>query len=365
VDTRHIFPVKRPEGRTNCRLGRALLALCLVATLAACSVGPGATQSEPVTVHFGYFPNLTHAQALIGVANGAFQQALGPDVKLEPTVFNAGPSEIEAMFAGKLDIGYIGPNPAVNGYVKSNGDALRIIAGATSGGAVLVVRADAGIHSAADFEGKRIASPQLANTQDVSLRHWLLANGHQLSETGGKTSVLPTNNPDILTLFRKKELDAAWVPEPWGAQLQVDAGAQLFLDERDLWPGGQFATTELIVSRKFLSDHPDIVEKFVTAHVELTQWIIQHPDDAKTIANKEIQRLSGVALSQAVLDLAWSRLNVTYDPLQASVFTSSDWAFADGFLGDQKPDLGHLFDLSVLNEVLKAKNLPAIAQVQP
>jgi NitT/TauT family transport system substrate-binding protein len=277
-------------------------------------------------------------------------------------VFNAGPSAIEAMFAGELDLAYIGPNPAINGYVKSKGEALRIVAGATSGGAVLVVRPDAGIHSPADFAGKRIASPQLGNTQDVALRHWLMANGHRLTDAGGTTAVLPTLNPDILTLFLKKEVDAAWVPEPWGTRLVVEAGGQIFLDERELWPDGQFVTAHLIVSQKFLARQHDLVKRWVATHVELTGWINQHPDEAKRILNHEIERLTGKALPQAVLDQAWSRLSVTYDPIQSSLFTSADWAFDLGFLGDQRPDLGGIYDLTILNEVLEEKGLPVIEE---
>jgi NitT/TauT family transport system substrate-binding protein len=330
--------------------------------LVACSASPRGAPGGPLTVRVGYFPNITHAQGLIGVANGAFQKALGQDVRLDVKVFNAGPSAIEAMFAGELDLAYIGPNPAINGYVKSKGEALRIVAGATSGGAVLVVRPDAGIHSPADFAGKRIASPQLGNTQDVALRHWLMANGHRLTDAGGTTAVLPTLNPDILTLFLKKEVDAAWVPEPWGTRLVVEAGGQIFLDERELWPDGQFVTAHLIVSQKFLARQRDLVKRWVATHVELTGWINQHPDEAKRILNHEIERLTGKALPQAVLDQAWSRLSVTYDPIQSSLFTSADWAFDLGFLGDQRPDLGGIYDLTILNEVLEEKGLPVIEE---
>jgi NitT/TauT family transport system substrate-binding protein len=238
--------------------------------LVACSTTETA---QPLTVRIAYFPNLTHAQAVIGFADGTFARALGDQAKLDAKVFNAGPSVIEALFAGQIDLAYIGPNPAINGYVKSKGEALRIIAGATSGGAVLVVRSDAGINTIADFRGKKIASPQLGNTQDVALRAWLQKQGFKLKEQGGDTQVIPVANPDILTLFRKKEIDAAWVPEPWGARLVREADGKIFLDERDLWPNGKFVTAHVIVSTKFLKAHSDLVKKFLAAHVELTQRI--------------------------------------------------------------------------------------------
>ncbi len=200
----------------------SMIATLILVSAIGCS-SPSAS-GNAVTIRVGYFPNITHAQAVIGIADGTFARALGEAVKIDAKVFNAGPSEIEAMFAGQLDLAYIGPNPAINGYVKSKGAALRIVAGAMSGGAVLVVRGDAGINSAADFRGKKIASPQLGNTQDVALRAWLMKQGFKLIEQGGDTQVIPTANPDILTLFLKKEIDAAWVPEPWGARLVREAG---------------------------------------------------------------------------------------------------------------------------------------------
>jgi NitT/TauT family transport system substrate-binding protein len=311
-------------------------------------------------VRLGYFPNITHAQAVIGVADGTFARALGDNATIDAKVFNAGPSAIEAMFAGQLDITYIGPNPTINGYVKSKGEALRIIAGATSGGAVLVVRADAGINSPADFRGKKIATPQLGNTQDVAARAWLLKQGFKLKEQGGETQVIPIANPDILTLFQKKEIDAAWVPEPWGARLVHQANGKIFLDERELWQGGQFTTAHVIVSTKFLKARPDLVKKFLAAHVELTQRINADPTAAKQKLNAEIQRLTGAALPTAILDDAWSRQTITYDPIRASLIGSAEAAFKLGFLGDTMPNLDGIYDLALLNEVLKERGLATI-----
>ena len=342
-------------------MSRTVLPLFLLASLLAVGCSSQPTSAGPVTVRVGYFPNITHSQAVIGIADGTFARALGDRAKIDAKVFNAGPSVIEAMFAGQLDLSYIGPNPAINGYVRSKGTALRIIAGATSGGAVLVVRSDSGINSATDFRGKKIASPQLGNTQDVALRAWLMKQGFKLKEQGGDTQVIPTANPDILTLFRKKEVDAAWVPEPWGARLVREAGGRIFLDERDLWDNGQFTTACVIVSTKFLNEHPDLVRKWLEAHVELTQRINADPTLAKQKLNSEIERLTGQALPTGVLDDAWSRQTVTYDPIRASLIGSADAAFKLGFLGDTPPNLDNIYDLTLLNQVLKEKGL---AQVQ-
>ncbi len=335
--------------------------LALVLVLAACAPqSQGSGGSAGTVIRVGYFPNMTHSQALVGIANGTFQKALGPDVRIDPKVFNAGPSEIEAMFAGEIDLGYIGPNPAINGYVKSNGEALRVVAGATSGGAVLVVRPESNIASAADLAGKRLATPELGNTQDVAARFYVLANHLQVKEKGGSVTILPTKNADILTLFLKKELDAAWVPEPWGARLVREAGAKILLDERSLWPDGKFVTALVIVNTKFAAAHPDLVQKWLSAHVDLTQWIKANPEEAKKIANAEIKRLSSQGLDPAVLDDAWQRMDVTYDPISSSLFTSADNAFQLGYLGKDKPDLKGILDLGPLNQVLAEKKLAAV-----
>jgi NitT/TauT family transport system substrate-binding protein len=341
-------------------LGCMVGALIILPSVGCASQAPAPSARAPLTIRVGYFPNITHAQAMIGMADGTFQRALGDNATIDAKVFNAGPSAVEAMFAGQLDLSYIGPNPAINGYVKSKGAALRIIAGATSGGAVLVVRGDAGIKTAADFRGKKIASPQLGNTQDVALRAWLTKQGFKLTEQGGDTQVIPTANPDILTLFQKKEIDAAWVPEPWGARLVREAGARIFLDERDLWGDGQFTTACIIVSTAFLKDHPDVVKLWLAAHVELSQRINADPVAAKKKLNSETERLTGKALDAAVLDDAWSRQTVTYDPIRSSLVGSADAAFKLGFLGDTPPQLDNIYDLTLLNQVLKEKGLAAV-----
>ena len=340
---------------------RIVLVVSLVmASLTACASAPAAPAApEPVTIRVGYFPNITHSQALIGISRGDFQKALGSDVTIDAKTFNAGPSVIEALFAGQLDLSYIGPNPAINGYVQSKGEALRVVAGATSAGAAFIVRPEAGILSPQDLHGKKLASPQLGNTQDVALRAYLESNGLKPTDQGGDVEVIPTANPDILDLFRAGQIDGAWVPEPWASRLIVDAGGELFLDERELWPDGHFTTALIIVSTEFLAKHPDIVETWLRTHVELTTWELAHPDEAKTLSNAQIEQLTGKALSQAVLDEAWSRMAPTYDPLPATLLASADSAFQAGFL-KEKPQLKGIFDLAGLNRVLQSQGLEQI-----
>jgi NitT/TauT family transport system substrate-binding protein len=334
------------------------LLLVGVIVLAACQ--PAATPTPgPQVIRVGYFPNITHSQALLGLARGDFQQALGSEVTIKTTVFNAGPSVIEALFAGQIDLSYIGPNPAINGYVKSKGEALRIVAGATSAGAAFVVRPSANIRTSADLAGKRIASPQLGNTQDVALRNYILAQGLQTKEQGGTVEVIPTDNAQILDLFKQGQIDGAWVPEPWASRLIVEGEGQLFLDERDLWPSGDFVTAHIIVSTAFLKAHPDLVKAWLAAHVAITQWEMEHPADAQTQLNAEIEKLTGKKLKEAVISQAWTRLRPTWDPISSSLIQSADSAYAAGFL-NEKPDLGGIYDLALLNEVLKSKNLPEV-----
>jgi NitT/TauT family transport system substrate-binding protein len=316
--------------------------------------------SAQTVIRVGAFPNITHAQAMAGKANGWFEKAMGPNVKIQWISFNAGPSAIEALFSGALDMSYIGPNPTISGYVHSNGEALRVIAGAASGGVALIVRNDSGIQKPEDFHGKRVASPQLGNTQDVALRAWLKAHGLATTDKGGDVQVMPLANPDQLTLFLKKQLDAAWAPEPWATRLIREGNGRLFLDERDLWPRGQFVIANLIVSNKFLHEHPDVVKNWIRAHVELTDWIHGHIPESKQLINRQIQKETGKALSPEVLDEAFGRLEITYDPLRNSLLTSAHSAFDAGFLGKQMPDLSGIYDLSLLNQVLAEKGKKAI-----
>jgi sulfonate transport system substrate-binding protein len=333
---------------------RILIILLFILGLSISSWGQG------TVIRVGAFPNITHPQAMVGKANGWFEKALGSNAKIDWKSFNAGPSAIEALFSGAIDMTYIGPNPAITGYVRSQGEALRIVAGATSGGASLIVRNDSGIDKPEDFHGKKVASPQMGNTQDVALRAWLKAHGMKSADKGGDVQVVPLANPDQLTLFLKRELDAAWAPEPWATRLIREGNGRLFLDERDLWPQGQFVTAHLIVSTKFLREHPDLVKTWIRAHVELTEWISGHLPEAKKILNQQIQKETTKALSAGVLDDAFGRLQVTYDPLRNSLLTSARSAYDAGFLGRQMPDLSGMYDLSLLNQVLAEKGKKAI-----
>lgn len=333
----------------------------LLTTIALALAGCGQSSDSGNTVRLGYFPNLTHAAALVGVERGTFQQSLGPNVKLKPVIFNAGPAEITALFANQIDIGYIGPNPAITGYIQSHGQALRIIAGATSGGAAFIVRPGANIHSPADLSGKILATPQLGNTQDVALRHYLQQHGLQTADKGGTVQIVPTDNSTILAEFKQGKIDGAWVPEPYATRLVDEDGGQVFVDERTLWPDGKFVTTDVIVNTKFLNAHPDIVKKFLQAHVATVQYILSNPDEAQAIVNNELKSLTGKPLTTQELSQAWSNFSVTYDPLASTLQESANREYALGFLGTTKPDLSGINSLGTLNDVLSAEGLATVS----
>jgi NitT/TauT family transport system substrate-binding protein len=338
--------------------------LFLLALTASAGCGPrnhSDTDANGVTtVHLAFFPNVTHGVALVGTGQGLFAKALGSRVKIEEQVFTAGPSEIEAVFGDQVDIGYIGPGPAVNGFVKSQGKALRIVAGACSGGAALVVRSDAGVTEVKGLAGKRVGVPQTGGTQDISLRHALQQAHLASTDKGGNVDVLPNAPADTLTLFVKKELDAAWVPEPWASRLVKEGGGKILNDERDLWPDRKFATTVVIVRKRFLDAHPDIVQKFLAAHVEAAEFIKAHPDEAGRVIGDRIKALTGKALPADILQQALSRTDFTYDPLKETVLTFADWSKALGYSREDRSSLADLFDLKPLNTALAAGGKPAL-----
>jgi NitT/TauT family transport system substrate-binding protein len=358
------------------RLRRGLAAAAVVpALLAAAACGGGSTvgsaqssaagssssgqAAAPAELRLGYFANLTHAAALIGVQQNYFADALGSKTKLTTQVFNAGPDEVEALFGGGLDAAYIGPSPTINAYAQSQGDAIRIIAGASSAGAELVVKN--GINSASDLKGKTLASPQLGNTQDVALRTWLTSKGLKNSVTGGgDVTVTPTANSDIPGLFDSGKLDGAWVPEPYASTLVLSHGAHVLVDEKDIWPKGQFVTTQLIVRTDFLKQYPDAVADLVKAHVQAVEFAQKSPDDAKKAVNAALVTAGSKSLPDNVLQRAWSELSVTYDPISSTLNKEMQNGVTAGTL-TQKVDLSGIYDLRPLNSVLKAQKLPTVS----
>jgi NitT/TauT family transport system substrate-binding protein len=310
----------------------------------------GSSSGGSVTLHLGYFPNLTHATALVGVHEGIFAKALGPNVKLVTATFNAGPAEVQALFSGALDAAYLGPNSAINAFTQSQGAAIVVVSGATSGGAELVVKPT--ITTAAQLKGTKLATPQLGNTQDVALRYWLKSQGLKTdTQGGGDVSIEPEANATAVTAFETGAIAGGWEPEPYATEL-VQAGGHVLVDERTLWPGGRFATTVLAVRKQFLKEHPDVVKALIEGQVQANDFVNKNPAQAQSDAAAEIAAISGKAPAAKVISQAWGDMTFTDDPVAASFQTAADHAVA---VGIGKPvKLASLFDLTILNQVLSA-----------
>ena len=323
--------------------------------------------SRTRTLRIGYFPNLNHAQAVIGLQqDGDFQKTLNANssdtnkgVRIESYVFNAGPSAIEALFGGQIDVAYVGPNPAINGYLASSGQGLKIISGAASGGASFVVRNDSGINSVNDLGGKKFASPQLGNTQDVALRKYLVDKGYNTTDNGGNVTIVPVTPADILTLMLKKDIDGAWVPEPWATRLVKEANGRIFVDERELWPpDGKFVTANIIARTDYLNENPDIIEQLLQAHINKTIWINENKEQqAITAFNGALKKITGKTIPDDEIRDALTRLEFTSDPIKESLLKMADNAYELGYLGDgrSKLDLSTIFDLTILGDILDEK----------
>jgi NitT/TauT family transport system substrate-binding protein len=360
-----------PRGaRTATRVVLAVAAILALVAVTGCGSGSGEGSSatsvdpaalpttDPVAVRLGYFPNVTHAPALVGVQRDLFGAELaGLGATVETKTFNAGPEALESLLSGALDITYIGPNPAVNAYQKTDGDAVRIVAGSTSGGAKFVVAPD--ISTAEDLRGKTVASPQLGGTQDIALRHWLGQQGLDTDTTGGgDVSVKPQANADTLAAFRDGQIAGAWVPAPWDTRLVEEGGGKVLVDEATLWPDGQFTTTVILVRKAFLDEHPAAVNAILAAHLEALAAIEADPATSQADANAAIDAATGKPLSAELIAAAWQGLRFTPDPLPATVKRSAEDAVGLGLA--EPTDLGPLFDLTLLDALLATVGRPTV-----
>lgn len=331
---------------------RNLLALGLsavpLAGLAACSSGGS---DEKVKLRLGYLPNITHAVPLVGLGTGRFAKALGKSVTLTGTSFNAGPDEVTALLSGAIDIGYMGPNPTVNAWSQSKGEAVRIIAGAASGGASLVVSNK--IKSWADLKGASIATPQLGNTQDVSARYFMKQHGLSTNQHGGgDVHIKPMDNGTAVTSFKSGAIDGAWIPEPYATEIVQDGG-HVLVDERTLWPNGKFVVTDLVVRTDFLQAHPDVVNNLLAGQVDTVDYIQQQPAKAQQEVSAQIGKASGKPLAVSLVKQAWPKMAFTNDPLAATLAAGAKHAEQVGLL--DPVDLKGLYDLGPLNKILTSK----------
>jgi NitT/TauT family transport system substrate-binding protein len=308
----------------------------------AVSLVLAASASAETVLRVGHFPNITHAQGLVAHSlsrqgKGWFEERLGPGTKIEWFVYNAGPSAMEAVFAQSIDLTYVGPGPALNAYTKSNGEEVRLIAGAANGGAALVVQPDQNLKVAGDFRGKKIATPQLGNTQDISCRAWLIAGGLKITQLGGDAQVLPTQNPDQLQLFQQKKVDAVWTVEPWVSRLERESGGKIVVEEKDV------ATTVLVSSAKFLREQRELARKFAEAHAALTEWMVKNPDEAQKLIKAELLAETRSDMAPDLIAQSWKRITFTPDVPRASIESFMQNSLQTGFI-KTAPDLSKLFE---------------------
>jgi NitT/TauT family transport system substrate-binding protein len=334
------------------------LLLAAILALAACgssSKSPAADSTgsgDKVTLRLGYLPNVTHAPALIGLENGSFAKALGPNVDLETSNYNSGTDETTAILANALDAAFVGPNPAINAYQKSNGTLIRIVAGTASGGAFLVVKPS--ITSVGDLVGKKIATPSLGNTQDVALRAFLKSKGLETdTEGGGDVSIVPQDNSTTVTAFQTDAIDGAWVPEPYATKLKNEGG-KVLVDEATLWPGGRFVTTNLMVTTKFLADHPDVVTNLVKGLAGSIDLIKNNPTQAEELVSKRIGSDTGKELSVDLVKESFKSIKFTLDPIVSSLRKDAADAKSVGLIDSD--DLKNIYNLQVLNQLLSARH---------
>ena len=330
----------RQSAQEGAPLPRARTFAAIAVALGVVLTGSPASAKE--TLRVGHFPNVTHVQALVArqmerQGKSWFGDRLGKDVVIEWYSYNAGPSAMEAVFTKSIDLTYVGPSPALNAFVRSRGAEVRIVSGAVNGASSLVVQKVSGLAKPADFRGKRIGTPQFGNTQDVAARAWLMSGGLRITQTGGDAHVVPTANPDQLTLFLRKDLDAVWTVEPWVSRLEREAGGEILIDEKDT------VTTTLVARAQFLTEKRDLVRRFVAAHRDLTEWIRQYPEQAQSLARAELRATFRIDLPADLIAHAWPRMTPTTDasPAAFEIFVTN--AKKTGFLRDV-PDLSRLFE---------------------
>lgn len=333
-----------------------LLVLGLAACSGAGSAAPASGEGKAPTLKLGYFANFTHAPAIVGIEDGLFQKELG-DTKLSTNVFNAGPAATEALLSGSIDAAFMGPGPTVNAYVQSK--AVTVIAGTAANGAALVVKPS--ITSAAQLKGKTLATPQLANTQDIALRYWLKQQGFATTTTGGgDVHVTPQSNSDAVNAYLQGDIDGAWLPEPYATQL-VDAGGKVLVDEKTLWPDRKFVVTNLVVSNRYLEQYPGTVDDLLKGLIDAQDEIADDPEEARTTTNDAIGKITGTPIDSDVLKTAWDNVEFTVDPVASSLLEGAKHAQDVDLLKGDLSDLKQVYDLKPLNALLKADGKDAVS----
>jgi len=299
--------------------------------------------SDENKIRIAYFPNISHSIPIVGMEKGFFETSIGNTTQIETRVFDSGPQAIESLFANSIDLAYVGPGPAINGFLNSENHNVKILAGAASGGSSFIVHPESEINTASDFAGKKIAAPQIGNTQDISLRYYLSENGLKSAEKGGSVIVYNIPNPDIYTLFVKGDIDGAWVAEPWATILETELNGTRLFHEEELWPNQEFASVLLIANANYVEKNPALVANLLKSHQETAIWINQNPVETRIIFNDFLNSHLGQPLSDNVVDIALSNLVITDDPLPDSIHSFAEKADTLGYLGRNGYDLSGIF----------------------
>ena len=336
--------------KTRSAISAGIVVIVLLSVLVALSSSDTTHENK---IRIAYFPNIGHAIPIVGIEKGFFEESIGNQTKIETRVFDSGPQAIESLFANSIDLAYVGPGPAINGFLNSDNHNIKILAGAASGGASFIVHPNSEINSVSDFAGKKIATPQIGNTQDVSLRHYLSENGLKPAEKGGSVIVYNISNPDIYTLFVKGDIDGAWVPEPWATILETELGGKRLFHEEELWPNKEFASVLLIANADYVEKNPIIIANFLRSHYETVTWINTNPVETRIVFNNFLNSYLGQSLSDDVIDIALSNLVITADPKPNSIFSFAERADALGYLGRNGYDLSEIFLHFDMNSILE------------
>ena len=319
------------------------IGIAIVGIIAFVGLAQSYDNTSENKIRVAFFPSVVHAVPIVGIENLTFANNLDDNMEIEIKVFDSGPQVIESIFSNSVDVAYVGPGPVINGFLKSDGNDLKILAGAANGGASFIIQKDSGLDSIENFSGKRVAAPQISNTQDVSLRHYLSENGLKSAEKGGDVFVLNISNPDIYTLFAKGDIDGAWVPEPWATMLVEELDGVRFFDENQFWPENQFSSVLLIGRTDYIEKNPDIIKKWIEANEKTAKWINQYPEESKILYNDFMKSHMGKTLPEKIIETSFSYIIVTSEPLENSVYTFAERADSLGYLGRDGYSLDGIF----------------------
>ena len=332
------------------------IAIVVIGIITLVSLTQASVDDSQNKIRVAFFPSIVHAVPIIGMETQTFANNLNDGLDIEVKIFDSGPQVIESIFSNSVDIAYVGPGPVINGFLKSDGNDLKILAGAASGGASFVIQKNSGLELIENYSGKRVAAPQISNTQDVSLRHYLAENGLKSAEKGGDVFVLNIANPDIYTLFAKGDIDGAWVPEPWATMLVEELDGVRLFDENEFWPENQFSSVLLIGRSDYIEKNPEIIKKWINANEKTVQWINNHPDESKKLYNEFLKSYMGRTLPENIVEKSFSNIIITSEPLKNSVYTFAERADALGYLGRDGYTLDGIFYHENISVTLNEEN---------